>query len=387
MNNELQPSSAKPAPPNGETNAKPATTSANTKAQAAQSYSAREVNERIRSLAIRRGNGHQVGDCVWTGIKFFDERNAPMTRGTVTCIVGETNHGKSPLAATIAYNVKESIKRAGTSGAVVMFLTEETVEKREVQMWGDSRLSLRRILTGGASLEVVDENIQKSNDDPLYFIGDSADIATADTRDETLGTLTPMRIGVTLQKLIRELKVQPELVVVDHVHDLQLERPPRDEGELYESIGRQLIALASALRPYCPILFVCQAKKDVANRPGVQRVPESTDIKFMSSLIHKARDIYAISYPKKYLGGKSVSAANGEYQASTGIFLVRGAKLRDGDAGELCAMTALDENGRWRGLLTELGAGSVSAPQRNAASAPLARTHRGDSIRVAAVSE
>lgn len=320
----------------------------------AYAYTAKEVNDRIRSLAINRKSNRGVGDCVKTGIEFFDKRNVPMTRGTIATIVGQTNHGKSPLAATIAYNVKESLKKYDSPGSVVVFLTEETVEKREIQMWGDSRIGLRDILLGNAKLDVIDDNIAKSNSDPVYFVGDTADIASADMNDETLGAMTPHRIGITLQKLVR-MGVQPELVVIDHVHDLQLEKPPRDEGELYETIGRQLIALASALKPYCPVLYVCQAKKEVGSRPaGIQRIPEVGDIKYMSSLIHKTSHCYSISYPKKYMKDQIVKAGNGEFRATTGLFIVSGAKLRDGDSGESCVMTTLDGDSRWTGLLKEL---------------------------------
>ena len=322
--------------------------------QAARAYHAREVNERIRSLAINRRSNRGVGDCVKTGIEFFDKRNVPMTRGTIATIVGQTNHGKSPLAATIAYNVKEDLKKYNSPGSVIVFLTEETVEKRQIQMWGDSRLGLRDVLLGNGKMNIIEENIAKSDNDPLYFIGDSADIASADFDDETLGALTPHRVGLTLQKLIR-MGVQPELVIVDHVHDLQLEKAPRDEAELYETIGRQLVALGAALKPYCPVLYVCQAKKEVGTRPaGPQRIPEIGDIKFMSSLIHKTSHCYSITYPKKYANGSKVKAGNGDFTASTGLFLVSGAKLRDGDSGEVCAMSTLDDEGRWTGLLKEM---------------------------------
>ena len=214
---------------------------------------------------------------------------------------------------------------------------------------------------GARAHEVVDQRIARPGvaGDRIAAIdesdiGDTADIASADMNDETLGAMTPHRIGITLQKLVR-MGVQPELVVIDHVHDLQLEKPPRDEGELYETIGRQLIALASALKPYCPVLYVCQAKKEVGSRPaGIQRIPEVGDIKYMSSLIHKTSHCYSISYPKKYMKDQMVKAGNGEFRATTGLFIVSGAKLRDGDSGESCVMTTLDGDSRWTGLLKEL---------------------------------
>jgi hypothetical protein len=150
--------------------------------------------------------------------------------------------------------------------------------------------------------------------------------------------------------------VEPELVLVDHCHDLQLEKPPRDEGELYETIGRQLVALSSALRPYCPLLCVCQAKKEVSSRPAnLQRVPDSGDIKYMSSLIHKMSHCYSITYPKKYMKDQKITVGNGQYMASTGVFVVSAAKLRYGDSGEMCAMTSLNDEGKWCGLLSEMG--------------------------------
>lgn len=320
----------------------------------ARALTAAEVNERIRSLAqINRGN-RGVGDRVETGIRTLDKIGTPMSRGSIGLIVGETNHGKSPLAATIAYNVKERIKRDGTGGAVVIFLTEETVEKRQIQLWGDSRTTLRGVLTGAARLDEIDANIRKSNDDPIYFIGDSADISTADLNDETLGILTPRRIALTMQKLVR-MGVKPEIVIVDHIHDLQVEKPSRDEGELHEAVGHQLVALASALKAYCPVLYVAQAKQNLATETDLfRRLPEVQDMKFMSVLKYKASHVYSISYPKKFMQGKKMEVQGKQHEATTGLFVVKAAKLRDGNSGELLAMTALDEQGHWRGLLTEI---------------------------------
>lgn len=320
----------------------------------ARALTAAEVNERIRSLALLRKGNQGIGDSVETGIKMLDRNNVPMTRGSIGLIVGETNHGKSPLAATIAYNVKERIKRDGSAGAVVIFLTEETVEKRQIQLWNDGRTTLRAVLTGAARLDLIEENIAKSNADPVYFIGDSADMGSADLDDETLGMLTPRRIGLTMQKLIR-MSVKPELVIVDHLHDLQIEKPPRDEAEMYETVGRQMVALSSALKPYCPVLYIAQANQNLKVETTLaRRLPEVTDMKFMSALKYKASHVYSISYPKKYMNGQKVKIQDKDFDVSTGLFVVKAAKLRDGNSGEMVAMTALDDDGHWRGLLREL---------------------------------
>lgn len=320
----------------------------------ARTFSAAEVNERIRSLALLRKGNQGIGDSVETGINALDKNNVPMTRGSIGVIVGETNHGKSPLAATIAYNVKERIKRDESGGAVVIFLTEETVEKRQIQLWNDGRTSLRSVLTGTARLDLIEENIAKSNNDPVYFIGDSADMSSADMDDETLGMLTPRRIGLTMQKLIR-MGVKPELVIVDHLHDLQIEKPPRDEAEMYETVGRQMVALASALKPYCPVLYVAQANQNLKTETMLaRRLPEVQDMKFMSALKYKASHVYSISYPKKYMQGQQVDVQGKKREAATGLFVVKAAKMRDGNSGEMVAMTALDDEGYWRGLLREL---------------------------------
>lgn len=323
-------------------------------AQPARALSAAEVNERIRSLALLRKSNKGIGDSVETGIKTLDRNNVPMTRGSIGVIVGETNHGKSPLAATIAYNVKERIKREGSGGAVVIFLTEETVEKRQIQLWNDGRTTLRGVLTGSAHMNLIEENIAKSNDDPVYFIGDSADIAGSDLDDETLGMLTPRRIALTMQKLIR-MNVKPELVIVDHVHDLQIEKPPRDEAELYETVGRQLVSLAVALKPYAPVLYVAQANQNLkTTRTLLERLPEVQDVKFMSALKYKASHVYSITYPKKFMQGQRISVQGKDYDVATGLFVVKAAKFRDGNSGETVAMTALDDQGNWSGLLREL---------------------------------
>jgi hypothetical protein len=323
---------------------------------------AAEVNESIVRLLDRVELGG-TGECVWTGIDSFDKRNAPMGRGSATLIVGETNSGKSPLAATIMANVATSIRKRNLPSKILCFLTEELTEQKAMALWGDPAINFRSIWTGTASRDRVMAHIAVSNESPIVLVGDSADMARANLDDDTLGAMTPRRIALTTHHLINHCGIIPELVVVDHVHDLLLENAPRDEGERYDVISQQLIAYTVAMRPYCPVIFVGQAKKELATRPPELRMPDSNDFKYCPALISKARDIYGITYPKKYArairprvkGERPVVVAdNGEFEPSTGLFLVGSAKARYGEAGRVTAMTALNDEGNWRGLLTEL---------------------------------
>lgn len=317
--------------------------------------SSAQVNADILALSQKKKQSKGVGDCVQTGINFFDSRTVPMTRGNLGIIVGETNNGKSPLAATIIYNVKNRLKATGSKGNVVVFMTEDTVEKKQVQQWNDTRVNLRDILLGHGKTTEILENVHKSNDDPIYYIGDSADIKDTDFDDDSFGVMTPTRIGMKLQEMILS-GIQPELVVIDHIHDLFLEKEPKDESELYMKVGRQIVQLSVALRPYCPLLAVCQAKQEIASRPDKNwgRMPRITDILYMSILKTKTTHGYSITYPKKYMKGQEIVGSNATRKAVTGIFGVGSAKFRDGDSGDVCLMTAIDSDNKWSGLLTEL---------------------------------
>ena len=323
----------------------------------ARLYSGDEASASVRALAMRRLNKVASGDAISTGIDFIDSKNPPLTRGDLSVIVGMTSEGKSMLATSIVKNTLTEIRngKRDIKSAVIVALTEETIETRRIQLWGDHRVTIRGVLTGTSPLEAIDENIVKSADEPLYFIGDCAGDNLDINADETMGALTARRIAASIQVLVRS-GIVPELVVIDHVHDLATERMIASESETYEMVARQVVQMAGWLRHYCPLIAVAQAKKDVMQRNAADRMPSKYDLKFMSAVAARARDIHTLWYPAYHMDeGKRIKTSQGELTVTKGLFIASLAKGRYAEVtGKSYPLTAMDEHGHWSGMLTEL---------------------------------
>lgn len=321
-------------------------------------FSGDEANERVRDLATRRAQKIACGDAVDSGIPFVDANNPPLTRGDMSVIIGMTSEGKSMLATSMAKHTIAQIKAGQRSqkSAVVVALTEETIEARRIQLWGDHRVSIKNVLTGTVPMQFIEENIAKAAGEPLYFIGDSSTPDTDLTKDDTFGALTVRRIALSVQTLVRA-GVAPELLIIDHAHDLSSERDLASEQETYEQVARALVRLSSWLRQWCPVVVVCQAKKEVMQRPAKDRQPTKYDLSYMAAVARRARDIYSIWYPKGHIDeGATIRTAKGTVQVASGVFMVNMVKARFGSiVNKPFAMTAADSEGRWSHYLREMG--------------------------------
>lgn len=322
-------------------------------------FSSDEANERVRQLATRRLGMQAGGDAISTGIPFVDEHNPPLTRGDLAVVVGLTSEGKSMLVSAIAKHTINEIKtgQRQKSGAVVIALTEETIEARRIQLWGDHRVTIKGVLTGRASLDRIDANIHRSREDPLYFIGDSAMSGDIDpSSDDTYGALTVRRIAASVAKLVKS-GVTPELLIIDHAHDLATEHDQANEQETYDQVSRQLVRFSSWLRQYCPMIVVAQANKSVMQRSGKDRMPTKYDLAYMGAVARRARDMYSIWYPSYHVDdGAKLKTAKGEFTASKGLFLLSMTKGRYGEiTGRSFPMTAIGSDGEWSGELREMG--------------------------------
>lgn len=315
-------------------------------------WSGDEANELVRKLAHDRSSGKfGAGECVPLGVPYFDENNPPLMRGELAILLGLTSHGKTLMAATIAHKMLERLGNGGDR-ALLVVMTEETVEARRVQMWGDSAVTIRSILTGRAPMDRIDYNIEASAGQPVYFIGQTTSLSDVGTQS---GTIRPSTIAEGINKLLH-MGIAPEALIIDHAHDLEPDGKYRGEAERFEAVADEIKQLANALSQYCPVITLAQCNKDVEKRPPLQGQPNAYDIKFMQSLAARARDIYTIYYPNRANGNNlQFPTAHGAIRATKGLFLVHAAKARNGKCGgETIAMTAMDDNGQWSNQLHEV---------------------------------
>lgn len=310
-----------------------------------------EANALVRELAVKRSQGFEIGEAVPTGIDYLDTNNPPLMRGELALVLGLTSHGKSLFSATLARNTLKRLGKNSNAGLLVV-MTEETVEARRIQTWGDSRVTIKDVLLGRAPIKVIDDNISKSANDPIYFVGQTTSLTDVGTRN---GTLRPSSIATSVHDMISR-GIAPELVIVDHAHDLEPDRHYGNEQEKHDAVAEELKQLANALGRYCPMLVLGQCRKEVENRNAQQAQPSAYDLKFMQALAARARDIYTVYYPTKHSGnGMTFKTAKGPVQAAKGLFMVHVAKARNGTcAGDTIAMTAFDETGKWGNYLTEV---------------------------------
>ncbi len=314
-------------------------------------FSGNEANALVLELAEKRAKGFDIGEAVSTGIPYFDNENPPLMRGEVALVTGLTSHGKSLFSATIAKNTLDRIGKNSSAGLLVV-MTEETVEARRVQTWADSRVTLKDILLGRASLVAIRDNIVKSADQPIYFLGQTTKLSDVGSRN---GTLRPSSIAAAIYEMTRR-GIKPELVIVDHAHDLEPDRNYNGEQEKHDAVSEELKQLANALAAHCPLMVLAQCRKEVENRPAMTAQPNAYDLKYMQSLAARARDIYTIYYPAKHGGtGMTFKTAKKDIVATRGMFLVHSAKARNGScAGKTLAMTTSDFDGQWSNYLREM---------------------------------
>lgn len=314
-------------------------------------YSGDDANAKVRALAERRARGEfGAGEAVTTGVDYFDRNNPPLMRGELALLLGLTSHGKTLFASTLAKHTLDRLGNSGNRGLLIV-MTEETVEARRVQMWGDARVTIRSILTGEAPLEVIDENIRATTGQPVYYIGATTDLADVGTNN---GIIRPSTIARAIGQLLKR-GIEPELLLIDHAHDMEPNHPYHDEASRLDAVADELKTLANALVPYCPMIALGQCNKDVEKRPPQACQPNAYDLKHMQSLAARARDIYTISYPVRHNAlGLDFQTVHGRVKALKGTFLVYSAKARNGRcAGDTLAMSALDDNGEWGNQLTE----------------------------------
>ncbi len=314
-------------------------------------FSGDEANEKVRALAEKRiSGGFDAGEAVTTGIDYFDSNNPPLMRGELALLLGLTSHGKSLFASTLA---KHTLDRLGNSGdrAVLIVMTEETVEARRVQMWADPRVSILSVLMGNTPIEIIDENIYASTSQPVFFIGNTTDLADVGTNN---GIIRPSTISRAIRELLAR-GIRPELLLIDHVHDLEPDHPYHDEQSRHDAIADELKILANALSQFCPTVALAQCNKDVEKRPPQSCQPNAYDLKNMQALAARARDIYTISYPVRHNAtGMEFNTVHGKVKAYKGMFLVYSAKARNGKcAGDTLAMSAYDDEGQWTNQLHE----------------------------------
>ena len=327
-------------------------TSSPTASDSRRIYSGDEANERVRSLAERRTGGMlEAGESVTTGIPYFDENNPPLMRGELAVLLGLTSHGKTLAAATIGNHVLRTLGNSGDR-ALLIVMTEETVEARRVQMWGDSAVTIRDILNGRASLEQIDRNISKTRGQPVFYLGSvtgAEDVATGD------GAIRPSTVADAINQLLRR-GVSPELVIVDHAHDMEPDRPYSDDQQRCDWVADGLKRLANYLGNYCPMLVLGQVKKELETRAPLDAQPNAYDIKYMQSLIARSRDVYSVYYPQRHkANGMTFSTVHGDFKASRGLFLMHCAKARNGRcAGDTVPMSAMDDDGKWSNQLFEM---------------------------------
>lgn len=308
-----------------------------------------EANERVRALAERRRSGNfGAGENVTFGWQYLDDNIPPQMRGELSVLLGLTSHGKTLAIATIAKHILDTLGNSGNRGLLIV-MTEETVEARQVQMWGDSQVTIRSVLTGKASLERIDYNIQKSSGKPVFYLGSTTELDDVGGSD---GLIRPSTISDGINQLLR-MGVEPEYLIIDHLHDMEPDRTYHDEAQRYEWVGDGIKQLCNALGRICPTLAVGQVKKDVENRPPLESLPNTYDIKYMQNLIARCSNVYSITYPQRNRGiGLRFPTAHGEVLATKGTFLFHVAKTRYGTcAGETVAMTALDDDGNWSNQL------------------------------------
>lgn len=194
-------------------------------------------------------------------------------RGTLNCLMSETNNGKSLWMQNFAV-------RAANLGSNVLYITLEMSEKKVLKRLGAMRLNIPINDYDDVSKdkEFMEKKIKslKSNSDDLF----EKKIGKIITKFWAAGTATVNDFDFFIQKLKDKANIKIDFIIIDYI---TLIAPIKGvSGDNLYSKGKSIAEglRAIAAKYDCPVLTAVQVAKDAWNASDItlESVPESKAI-------------------------------------------------------------------------------------------------------------
>lgn len=272
-------------------------------------YTAPEANKAVALFAAQQAQYASNGIMVHTGYPSIDAGIPSLVPGDLVIFHGMTGEGKTTVVQKAIKNMasqiqaRKGMRSDGRDPRIMYVPTEELVEVLRTRMWNDRNLTVRQLVEGKANPADIERLSIASSGDPIVFVGQAEMSERINPNSvEDFGAVTVDGIAAAFYKLVQE-GIAPEIVVIDHLHDITLRGMQRSMGdtELVASVFRQLAWFKNWSKSI--VVLVCQDNdKQINLRDPEQRQPMRTDISNSTSVIRKAAAVISVWKPSRSLG-------------------------------------------------------------------------------------
>jgi hypothetical protein len=220
-------------------------------------------------------------------------------------IVGGANNGKTPVMTYVATEIakrmaKSSAWKSGDKSRRVLYFTlESTVEDIRLKTERQPSLTISRLPM--IDMNTLELAMLAMPETPLVISGASLsdiDGMASMTKLDKFERTTVTKIADTILELNRKHGISPHCIFIDHFHLLTTDRPAKNLGERYEVVADEIVELVNWSR--VPVFVAAQAAiKEINSRAAENQQPRIDEIRYGSTLIDFARNIYTVWMPDR----------------------------------------------------------------------------------------
>jgi hypothetical protein len=274
------------------------------------SYTAPEANRAVQLFAAQQAEYAKLGLGYRLGIPSFDANHPALLPGDMAVFHGMAGERKSTVTRKVSGNILAQMSAMpprvdGRHRRLLYVSTEEGVEKQRISLWNDRKITSRGVREGKTNPEDIKQRAILTSGDPILFIGPAQMSSAIHPNEESMadfGAITVHGIASTMYRAMETENIAPEVVVIDHMHDLSVEGMGNraSEYDLITVVFRQLAWFKDWSKTV--VLLVCQDNnKAIVARDAEERQPLKEDIANSSAVFRKAAIIFSIWSPSKHL--------------------------------------------------------------------------------------
>lgn len=274
------------------------------------SYTAPEANRAVQLFAAQQAEYARLKLGYRLGIPSFDANHPMVLPGDMIVFHGMSGERKSTVTRAVSRNMMGQMaamppRADGRHRRLLFVSTEEGVEKQRIALWNDRKITSRGVRDGKTNPEDIKQRAILSSGDPILFIGPAQMSASIHPNEESMadfGAITVHGIASTMYRAMETDNIAPEVVVIDHMHDLSVEGMGNraSEYDLVTVVFRQLAWFKDWSKTI--VILVCQDNnKAIIGRDPEERQPLKEDIANSSGVFRKAAVIFSVWSPSKHL--------------------------------------------------------------------------------------
>lgn len=270
-------------------------------------YTQPEANKAVRLFLEQQAAYAAAGIGIRTGFPSIDAAIPAFLPGDLVTLHGMTGECKTTVLQQIVRHIagglqKRPERKDGRRPVLVYAHTEELVEILNVRMWNDRKVSPKSVIEGKAQISDVERRSIATSGLPIVFVG-GAEMQDKIHPDalEDFGAMTVDGIAATCHQLITRDHLAPEVVVIDHMHDLSIRGGGATDDQVRAAAVFQRIAwFKNWLK--ATVILICQDNdRTIMQRAPDDRQPRKTDISYSQGVLRTSAAIFSVWKPGGHL--------------------------------------------------------------------------------------